>query len=175
VEAARKGGTDTRRRLEIIPEPSPQPQQHAKLWVESVGCHVSLLSGATPQQLALLSAAFQLCPQPTSEQINALSCHVSIATEELDMWFQSRRVRTCWINIMRTCAHAQPTRLPARTVSPVSRAVSTVLSQTLQEWVLQPGTPQQQPATVAKLFYAEASEPEDVQREAGMAAPWGYD
>lgn len=109
-----------RRRLELRSEAAlPQPPQQRKLWVAAIGRHVSPLSCATLLQLKLLSAAFQLCPQPTCEQIDALARHVSLEPEELVAWFQSRRV--------------------------------------LQEWVQQPCGAQLQPASLAKLFYPEAS------------------
>jgi len=121
-------GSGTRRRLEVLSESSPCPkrsrqsadgaeQQPPTLWVGAIGKNVSIRSGATPYQLKLLSAAFQLCPQPTSEQLLRLASHMSVAPQELDTWFQRR-----WA---------------------------------LQEWAQAPGA-HLQPATVARLFYAEA-------------------
>jgi len=128
TEAPRHARNVKRRRQNAAADSSAEAQpQQSKLWVDAIGCHVSLLSGATPLQLKMLAAAFQLCPQPTDEQIEALACHVSMPPDELHTWFESRR--------------------------------------TLQEWVLQQGT-HLQPATLAKLFYPEASVP---SQEADMA------
>jgi len=121
----------TRRRLEVLSETSESSpcakrsrqsadgadQQPPTLWVGAIGKNVSIRSGATPYQLKLLSAAFQLCPQPTSDQLLRLASHMSVAPQELDTWFQRRRA--------------------------------------LQEWAQAPGA-HLQPATVARLFYAEA-------------------
>jgi len=85
------------------------PQDRPKLWVQAIGCHVSQFSSATALQLKLLSAAFQLCPHPTSEQISALSNHVSIAPQELARWFQSRRTLQEWVR--QPGAHLQPATL----------------------------------------------------------------
>jgi len=129
TEAPRHARNVKRRRQNAAAYSSVEAQpQQSKLRVDAIGCHVSLLSGATLLQLKMLAAAFQLCPQPTNEQIEALACHVSMPPDELHTWFESRR--------------------------------------TLQEWVLQQGT-HLQPASLAKLFYPEASVP---SQQAGMAA-----
>lgn len=135
-------GGGPRRRLETMPSSETNSrsragavgdaadgQQSSGLWLKTIGRRVSPLSSATTRQLAMLSAAFQLCPQPTKDQIVALSAHVCLTPRELETWLESRRA--------------------------------------LEEWVHQRGT-KLGPATLARLFYAEASP--EAHLEAGMAA-----
>ena len=62
--------------------------------VSGVGYPIRLLSGASLEQLKLLSAAFQLCPHPNPQQILAIGARVGLTSEKLETWFQSRRVST---------------------------------------------------------------------------------
>jgi len=76
------------------------------LLVTGVEKPVRILSGASLLQLKLLSAAFQLCPQPTPEQLLAIARHVAVSPEKLETWFQSRRTLQEWV-------HQQPHLSPA--------------------------------------------------------------
>ena len=76
--------------------------------VSGVGYPIKLLSGASLQQLKLLSAAFQLCPSPTNEQIHAIARRVALSPEKLDTWFQSRRTLHEWVTQQ---PHLQPADL----------------------------------------------------------------
>uniref|UniRef100_A0A7S2B6D3 Homeobox domain-containing protein n=1 Tax=Haptolina brevifila TaxID=156173 RepID=A0A7S2B6D3_9EUKA len=124
MEATARG---TRRRLEVLsdsqtecakrsPKRSRQSatldgvvQQSSKLWIGAIGKNISIRSNATPHQLKLLSAAFQLCPQPTNEQLLRLSSHVSVTPQQLNAWFQNRRTLQVWAQAKG--AHLQPATL----------------------------------------------------------------
>jgi len=83
--------------------PESEHEDPRLLWVSALGRHVTLHSSATYRQLKLLSAIFQMCPQPTSAQVVALSRHVSIAPEHLNRWFQSRRELTKLQHMQASC------------------------------------------------------------------------
>lgn len=65
--------------------------------VSGVGYPIRLLSGASLEQLKLLSAAFQLCPHPNPQQILAIGARVGLTSEKLETWFQSRRTLQDWV------------------------------------------------------------------------------
>lgn len=54
-------------------------------------------SGASVEQLKLLAAAYKLCPQPTPEQMRAIAQRVRLTPDNLERWFESRRVLQGWI------------------------------------------------------------------------------
>jgi len=78
------------------------------LQVAGIDCPVRILSGASLQQLKLLSAAFKLCPNPTGEQIVAVARRVGVSADKLDTWFQSRRTLQEWVQQQ---PHLQPADL----------------------------------------------------------------
>jgi len=65
--------------------------------VSGVSYPIRLLSGASLEQLKLLSAAFQLCPNPNPRQIQAIGVRVGLTPEKLETWFQSRRTLQDWV------------------------------------------------------------------------------
>jgi len=73
--------------------------------VAGVDKQIRLQSGATLTQLKLLAAAFKLCPNPTPEQIQAIANRVSVTSEKLETWFESRRSLDGWITSQ---PHLQP-------------------------------------------------------------------
>lgn len=73
------------------------------------GVDVTPLSDATLQQLQLLSGAFRLRPQPSSNDLVIIAQHVGVAPEQLAIWFESRRTLQSWWT--RQQPHLQPSDL----------------------------------------------------------------
>lgn len=55
------------------------------------------LSGAGVQQLRWLAAAYKMCPEPTQEQVDAISERVQIPAPSIAAWFQSRKMLQDWL------------------------------------------------------------------------------
>ena len=68
------------------------------LCIHGVENPVRLQSGASLQQLKLLSAAFKLCPEPTPEQLDRIATRVGIPKDKLEAWFERRRTLEKWIS-----------------------------------------------------------------------------
>ena len=148
-------------------EPVGSRQQHAStvleaappqnsLQVAGVRCPVRILSGASLQQLKLLSAAFKLCPSPNPQQIAAIARRVAVSPEKLETWFQSRRVRAPPPAPAARRTGTPRACLPPARSTPDRAWPSPLRWQTLQEWMTQ--QPHLQPADLARMFYPEAAE-----------------
>jgi len=98
-KAAEVAAPAPRRRLKMRSQPSPLvPKASTPSPTGSGrGPPAFLHSGASPQQLQLLAAAFKLCPEPSAQQLAAIADRVSLPADRLQQWFDSRKVLQEWI------------------------------------------------------------------------------